>query len=112
MTNTLNTPVESLELHYPIQITEYSIRRSSGGKGDYDGGCGLSRSYRFTAPASVTLLTERRMNQPWGVSAGAGECGVNMLNDQVLPAKAQIQVEQNDVINIKTPGGGAWSSGA
>ncbi|KZX78013.1 5-oxoprolinase [Oleiphilus sp. HI0009] len=112
MTNTLNTPVESLELHYPIQITEYSIRRRSGGKGEYDGGCGLSRSYRFTAPASVTLLTERRMNQPWGVSAGAGKCGVNTLNDQVLPAKARIQVEQNDVINIKTPGGGAWSSGA
>src|SRR5208337_1686325 len=38
MTSTLNTPIEALEFAYPLQVTEYSIRKGSGGKGRFDGG--------------------------------------------------------------------------
>ena len=38
MSNTLNTPVEALEFHYPFRITRYSLRRGSGGRGAHCGG--------------------------------------------------------------------------
>ena len=60
MTNTLNTPVESLETHYPLRIERYALRRGSGGTGVHRGGDGIERSYRFLESAEVTLLTERR----------------------------------------------------
>ena len=43
MTNTLNTPVEVLELNYPLRILRYAIRRGSGGGGRYCGGDGVER---------------------------------------------------------------------
>ncbi|MEX2326469.1 MAG: hydantoinase B/oxoprolinase family protein, partial [Pseudomonadales bacterium] len=70
MTNTLNTPVESLEMHYPVRIREYSIRRGSGGQGRHRGGDGLVREFEFLAPAELTLLTERRSFAPWGLDGG------------------------------------------
>ncbi|MCH7999738.1 MAG: hydantoinase B/oxoprolinase family protein, partial [Chloroflexi bacterium] len=41
MTNTMNTPVEALEMAYPFRLLEYSIRRGSGGRGRHRGGDGI-----------------------------------------------------------------------
>ncbi|HHH36193.1 MAG TPA: hydantoinase B/oxoprolinase family protein, partial [Gammaproteobacteria bacterium] len=71
MTNTLNTPVESAEMHFPVRILRYALRRGSGGAGQRRGGDGLVREYQFLAPATVTLLTERRSHAPWGLAGGA-----------------------------------------
>ncbi len=38
MTNTLNTPIESLEMHYPLRVSRYQVRRGSGGTGKQQGG--------------------------------------------------------------------------
>ena len=38
MTNTKNTPIESLEGHYPFRVTRYELRRGSGGEGRFPGG--------------------------------------------------------------------------
>ena len=43
MTNTLNTPIEALEYSYPFLVTEYSVRRRSGGAGRYRGGDGYHK---------------------------------------------------------------------
>lgn len=40
MSNTLNTPIEALELEFPLRITQYSLRRGSGGRGRFRGGQG------------------------------------------------------------------------
>ena len=109
MTNTLNTPIESLEMHYPLQIDEYAVRRLSGGVGLNTGGDGVRRSYRFLKDASVTLLTERRTIAPWGLNGGeSGLVGVNRLNGSILPAKYEGKVSAGDVVCIDTPGGGGW----
>jgi N-methylhydantoinase B len=71
MTNTLNTPVEALEMTYPFRVTEYAVRRGSGGAGLHTGGAGITRTYEFLADATVTLLTERRRLAPWGLNGGA-----------------------------------------
>jgi N-methylhydantoinase B len=66
MTNTLNTPVESLEMHYPLRVHRYAVRRDSGGKGKHSGGAGIVREYEFLDQAQLTLLSERRLISPWG----------------------------------------------
>ncbi|MEE2732883.1 MAG: hydantoinase B/oxoprolinase family protein [Pseudomonadota bacterium] len=109
MTNTLNTPVESLELHYPIHVKRYEIRRGSGGAGAHRGGDGLVRELRFNAAATVSLLTERRHSEPWGQQGGApGSSGQNSLNGEPLAAKTTFQAQPGDVLRIATPGGGGW----
>lgn len=109
MTNTLNTPVEVLELGYPLRIRRYGIRRGSGGKGRRPGGDGLVREYEFLADAQVSLLSERRRFAPWGLAGGAdGAPGRNTLNGEPLPGKFSRQVRAGDVLKIETPGGGGF----
>ncbi len=109
MTNTLNTPVESLEAHYPLQVQRYALRRDSGGRGRHAGGDGVIREYRFLAPAEVSLLTERRRHAPWGLDGGeSGRAGADRLNGEPLPGKASFRVEAGDVLTLETPGGGGY----
>lgn len=115
MTNTLNTPVEALEHAYPFRIGRYAIRDGSGGHGMHRGGDGIIRRYMFTVPAEVTLLTERRRNAPFGLHGGeSGAPGANILERggvrTALPSKCSFQVEDGDVVEIQTPGGGGWGT--
>ena len=109
MTNTLNTPVESLEMHYPLRIRRYALRNSSGGTGQFAGGDGVVREFEFLAPTQFTLLTERRNLAPWGLAGGTdAAAGRNFLNGQLLPAKVSQSAQAGDVLTIETPGGGGW----
>lgn len=109
MTNTLNTPIEALEMNYPLRVNRYQIRKGSAGKGKYKGGEGLIREYEFLAPAQVTILSERRSHAPWGLSMGSGgNVGVNYLNNKVLSSKHTFKVQPGDVVCIKTAGGGGF----
>ena len=109
MTNTLNTPIEVLESHYPLRVNKYAIRHGSGGAGQYAGGDGLVREFEFTADAQATLLTERRLSQPCGVAGGEpGAAGENCLNGQPLKAKQQLSLKAGDKLSISTPGGGGF----
>ncbi len=109
MSNTLNTPVESLERATPLRIERYALREGSGGQGLHDGGDGVVRAYRATAPCTVTLLTERRRYAPQGVQGGgAGATGRNLLNGESLPPKCRVALQPGDVLTIETPGGGGY----
>ena len=109
MTNTLNTPVESLEMHYPLRVTRYEIRRGSGGQGKKTGGDGLIREFEFLSSAQATLLTERRLHQPWGLQgAASGKLGLNKINDQPLPGKVELKLSAGDRLTIETAGGGGF----
>ena len=109
MTNTLNTPVESLEMHFPLRIQRYQIRSGSGGGGKHKGGDGLIREYEFLAPTTVTLLTERRQHQPWGLNGGqSGAVGQNSLDGKALPAKINFSAQPGQRLTVATPGGGGW----
>ena len=109
MSNTRNTPVESLERAYPLRIVEYGVRRGSGGAGLHHGGDGVIRRYEALRECSATLLTERRRVAPPGASGGdAGQPWRNLLNGTVLPAKCRVTLQAGDVLTIETPGGGGW----
>ncbi len=113
MTNTLNTPIEALEAYYPMRIAEYRIRRGSGGRGAAAGGDGLVRELECLVPATVSLLSERRVIAPWGLKGGApGKTGVNYLvrdgRRVRLPGKFNRRVEAGERVRVETPGGGGW----
>lgn len=111
MSNTRNTPIESLERAYPIVIDRYEVRRGSGGAGRHRGGDGIVRAYRVLAPCTVTLLTERRTRAPRGAQGGQdGAVGENLLNGVRLPAKCRRELVPGDVVEIRTPGGGGWGA--
>jgi N-methylhydantoinase B len=109
MTNTLNTPVEVLELNYPLRVNEYSLRKNSAGQGEHNGGEGLVRSITLLQQAHITLLTERRSHLPWGINAGDAKAGQNLINGELCPAKFSRVLEAGDCLTIKTPGGGGYS---
>lgn len=111
MSNTRNTPIESLEHAYPLQIDEYAVRRGSGGPGAGRGGDGVVRRYRVLEPCTVTLVTERRRLAPRGAGGGAdGARGQNLLNGEPIPAKCRLELAAGDVISVLTPGGGGWGA--
>jgi N-methylhydantoinase B len=109
MSNTLNTPVEALEMEYPMRVERYELRYDSGGAGEHRGGDGIVRSVRVLEPASLSLLTDRRRHQPQGTRGGEpGRVGENLLNDKELPPKVGRELEEGDVVTVKTPGGGGY----
>ena len=114
MSNTLNTPVEALELAFPFRIREYSLVAGSGGAGKRRGGDGIAREYELLAPAMVTMLSERRRTAPWGLQGGRhGRAGCNLLitadgKREELPAKFSRHLVAGDHLRIETPGGGGW----
>jgi N-methylhydantoinase B len=112
MTNTLNTPIEVLEMAFPLRVARYQLRTGSSGAGKHRGGEGLVRSFEFLEPATVTLLTERRCHPPWGLHTGQpGQCGENRRNKDVLPGKVSTRFEAGESLTVATPGGGGWGAG-
>ena len=113
MTNSLNTPIEALELFYPLRVRRYAIRHGSGGRGRWRGGDGVIREVELLTEAQFAILSERRKLGPWGLAGGgAGTPGVNWLlldsRKERLPGKVTRVAPRGAVIRIETPGGGAW----
>jgi N-methylhydantoinase B len=107
MSNTLNTPVEAIELEFPLRAVEYAVRRGSGGTGRHRGGDGVVRELEALAEMRYSLITERRRHPPPGADGGEpGAPGRNLLNGDELPAKASGTLAPGDRLRIETPGGG------
>jgi N-methylhydantoinase B len=114
MTNTENTPLESLGQHYPFRVTRYTLREGSGGTGVHPGGEGIEREILFETAATLSLMGERRRHRPWGLNGGGpGAVGEDWLiradGEQVrLGGKTTLAVEAGDRLRVLTPGGGGW----
>jgi N-methylhydantoinase B len=107
MSNTLNTPIEALELEFPIRAVEYAVRRGSGGAGRHRGGDGVVREIEAREGMTYSLITERRRHPPKGADGGEpGATGRNLLNGEALPPKAAGTLRPGDRLRIETPGGG------
>jgi N-methylhydantoinase B len=107
MSNTLNTPVEALELEFALRAVRYELRRGSGGAGRHRGGDGVLRELEALAEMRYSLITERRRHPPPGAHGGEpGAPGRNLLNGEELPPKASGTLRAGDRLRIETPGGG------
>lgn len=118
MTNTKNTPIEALERAFPLRVLRYRLRQGSGGGGAAAGGEGIERDVQVLVDATVSLITERRVSQPWGLAGGGpGAVGENWLlpggdedRAERLPDKCTIDLKAGDVLRMLTPGGGGWGT--
>ncbi|MWV66054.1 hydantoinase B/oxoprolinase family protein [Halorubrum sp. JWXQ-INN 858] len=107
MTNTLNTPIESLETEYPLRVERYALRPDSGGRGRFRGGLGIERRVRVGTDATVSLLTERRRHAPQGADGGGpGALGENLIDGDPVDAKTTVDVSAGTTVTVRTPGGG------
>jgi N-methylhydantoinase B len=116
MTNSMNTPVEALEYAYPVRVEQYSLRKRSGGAGQWRGGDGIVREIRFLAPVELTVLAERRKTFPYGLRGGlSGRRGRTSLRHpdgtvEIIPGKVTMEARAGDALRLETPGGGGWGS--
>lgn len=114
MTNSRLTDPEVLELRYPVLLEHFSIRKGSGGAGKNKGGDGAIRRIRFLKPMTVSILSQRRIAEPFGLHGGKpGKRGINKWikrdgKEELLPGTITVKVEAGDSIQIETPGGGGW----
>jgi len=113
MSNTLSTPIEALELAYPLRVERYGLRLGSGGVGRFRGGDGVVRELRVLERCRLSLLTQRRTTAPQGERGGGeGLAGRNLVNGEEVPAFATLDLEPGDVLRVETPGGGGWGDPA
>jgi N-methylhydantoinase B len=111
MSNTLNTPIEALELEFPMRVVEYALRRGSGGNGRFRGGDGVVREIEALAPLRYSLITERRRHPPPGADGGEpGALGRNLLDGLELGPKSIGELARGQRLRIETPGGGGYGA--
>jgi N-methylhydantoinase B len=115
MTNTMNTPIESLEAYLPLKFMAYCLRPDSGGPGKYRGGCGIERIWKLTsARATLGIMAERNKIKPWGLGGGEGGATGEFIliradgTELKLPSKCKITIYKGDTLIIRTPGGGGY----
>ncbi|KAK8078689.1 hypothetical protein PG994_002496 [Apiospora phragmitis] len=122
MTNTRTTDVEIIEKRYPVLLREFSIRRGSGGRGQFSGGDGVVRDWECRRPLTFGLITERRVHRPYGMFGGeGGSSGANYWVQRRdgegedggdrwinIGSRGQVDMQTGDRCVIHTPGGGGW----
>ncbi|KND02450.1 5-oxoprolinase [Spizellomyces punctatus DAOM BR117] len=114
MTNTRITDPEILERRYPVILREFGLRKGSGGNGLHKGGDGVVRDIEFLEPLHVSMLSERRVFQPYGLKGGhpalTGRNTLIRANGRALNfgGKNATKVDKGDRLRIETPGGGGW----
>ncbi|KAI1642966.1 Hydantoinase B/oxoprolinase-domain-containing protein [Daldinia loculata] len=118
MTNTRTTDVEIIEKRYPVLVREFSIRKGSGGRGKFNGGCGIIRDWECRHPLTFGLITERRVHRPYAMMGGEpGACGANYWVQRLedgserwinIGSRGQVDMKEGDRCVIHTPGGGGW----
>lgn len=116
MTNTRITDPEVLEFRYPVRLEHFGIRKDSGGKGRWTGGDGIIRTITFLTSLQITLLSQHRMEVPYGMKGGQhglpGEQYLRRANGMIerLMGVDERDVNAGDTITILTPGGGGWGA--
>jgi len=113
----MNTPIEILEMSFPVRIERYEIAPDSGGAGRYRGGLGVERVWRILGgPCQVSICLERTKSAPFGLAGGgpgaAGRIAVigpdgverepNSKGSFTAPAGAQIV--------MRAPGSGGFGA--
>jgi N-methylhydantoinase B len=111
--NADNSPVEELEIGYPVLLLKYELIPDSEGAGKYRGGLGLRRDYRFRDhEADVTILADTAKFPPRGIFGGRdGRTARYLLNPDSencrnVGSKATFYAGPTDTVSIQTPGGG------
>lgn len=114
--NVANTPIEMLEMSYPVLMERYELIQDSGGAGKFRGGLGVRRDYRLLAEeATITLQGERHRFLPYGLFGGAPGRRAHWIvapgaSEEIeLPSKTtNFRLKGGQVVRAETQGGGGF----
>jgi N-methylhydantoinase B len=119
ISNTMNTPIEVLEMSFPVRVERYAIVRDSGGPGRFRGGCGVERVWRILGqPAHASVCLERTKSAPFGLAGGrAGAPGRIALGgpdgaERELVSKGAFTAAPDAQIHLRAPGAGGYGDPA
>ncbi|TAJ31337.1 hydantoinase B/oxoprolinase family protein [Bosea sp. (in: a-proteobacteria)] len=116
MTNSRLTDPEILETRFPVVLEDFHIRKGSGGKGQWAGGDGTSRTIRFRETMDCAILASHRRVRPFGAAGGEpGELGrtlVRRLSGAVeeLQPSDQTLLQAGEAVTVITPTPGGYGS--
>jgi len=114
MTNSRLTDPEVLEWRFPVLLESFSIRRGSGGAGQFKGGDGTIRRMRFLQPLTAAILSSHRSVPPFGIAGGEpGALGRNWVERAdgtrtELSGTDSTEMNAGDVFVVETPAGGGY----
>lgn len=113
--NVGNTPVEVVELEYPIQILEYSLADGKGGEGKHRGGLPVRRVYRLLTQTTFSFTGEHCRTAPHGLLGGKDGKKARYLQNPgtktefaLFSKVAPTQLEAGVTILIESAGGGGF----
>ena len=117
-TNTMNTPIEVVEMYYPLTIQEYSLIQDSGGAGKYRGGLGIKRKFRIEGHKSIlTINTDWIKQKPNGTEGGGTGAKTKIVinegteNEEVpMFCKAIRTLGHDETFTIYTGGGNGYGA--
>ncbi len=110
-----NTPVEAVELEYPVRIERYELIPDSGGAGKFRGALGVRRDIRMLVDeVTWARYGDRQKFGPFGLFGGKeGAKGQFVLNpgtpeERVMKSKGLDRLKKGDVVSLRMPGGGGY----
>lgn len=119
VTNTMNQPVEALEIDAPIFVRTRRLRKDSGGAGQWRGGMGIHVEYELLeGELTLTYRGERHNHPAQGVEGGgAGSVAQASIvrhggSREPIPSKTITSMTAGDVLLIDTAGGGGYGQPA
>ena len=106
MTNTRITDPEIMERRYPVILRQFSLRPGSGGAGQHRGGDGVVRDIEFRRPVECSILSERRVYQPYGMHGGEpASLGLNLwISKDEQGEERTVSMGGKNTVPMKTGG--------
>jgi N-methylhydantoinase B len=115
VSNMMNTPIEILEMSFPLRVEEYALTPDSGGAGTWRGGLGVQRTWRILGhDAHAAVCCERQVTPPFGQAGGqaGGRTSITLeLADgtqRALNSKGSFTAPSGSRLMLRAPGSGGF----
>ncbi len=115
ISNTMNTPIEVLEMSFPVRVERYELIPDSGGAGRQRGGLGTLRTWRILGNDAVaTVCCERTKSPPFGIAGGGAGAPARISvidpdgTERELNSKGSFTAPSDSLVTFEVPGSGGF----
>ena len=115
VSNMMNTPIEILEMSFPLRVEEYALVPDSGGPGQYRGGLGVRRTWLVLGhDAHAAVCCERTVTPPFGLAGGlpGAPARIELMpphgNARRLTSKGAFIAPAGSRVVLQAPGSGGY----